>query len=195
MNRSTVREALRNLQSAGLLTRRDGGKRLYVSRPTVEAVGGGVSAALALHDASFADVWQALLAVQPAIAAATARHASAPHLQSLEAIAAGVAATGQPADEAVRRVVTFFRALGEACGNPVFVLLNEPLLRLLEPSLAIMIDEVPQARQRIRTAQRRILEAVRDRDADGAASWMHRHIRDFRRGYELAGIPLATRVG
>lgn len=195
MNRSTVREALRNLQSAGLLTRRDGGKRLYVSRPTVEAIGGGVSEALALHDASFADVWQALLAVQPAIAAATARHASPAHLQGLEAVAAGVAAAGQPADEAVSLVVAFFRALGEACGNPVFVLLNEPLLRLLEPSLAIMIDEVPQARQRIRTAQRRILEAVRDRDAEGAANWMHRHIRDFRRGYELAGIPLATKVG
>jgi len=37
VNRSTVREALRKLESSGLLGRRAGGKRLYVTRPTREA--------------------------------------------------------------------------------------------------------------------------------------------------------------
>ena len=60
VNRSTVREALRKLESAGLLGRRRGGKRLFVTRPTREAVGGGLSQALALHRARVVDVWEAL---------------------------------------------------------------------------------------------------------------------------------------
>jgi DNA-binding FadR family transcriptional regulator len=95
----------------------------------------------------------------------------------------------------VADVAEFFDALGEASGNPVFVLLNEPLLRLLRPSLAVIIDRVPQARGRIETAQAKVVAAVRARDTVAAADWMARHVRDFRRGYEVAGIPLSTEVG
>jgi DNA-binding FadR family transcriptional regulator len=92
-------------------------------------------------------------------------------------------------------VADFFNALGEASDNPVFVLLNEPLLRLLKPSLAVIIDRVPQARGRIKTAQERIVDAVAKQDAETAAAWMTRHVRDFRRGYEVAGIALSIEVG
>ena len=68
-------------------------------------------------------------------------------------------------------------------------------MQLLEPSLAVMIDKVPQARQRIASAQKRITSAIRDRDADAARSWTAKHIRDFRRGFDLAGIDLQHRVG
>ncbi len=57
-----------------------------------------------------------------------------------------------------------------------------------------MIDKVPQARSRIGTAHRRLLEALEARDADSAESWMARHIRDFRKGYELAGIDLTLQI-
>jgi GntR family transcriptional regulator, transcriptional repressor for pyruvate dehydrogenase complex len=57
-----------------------------------------------------------------------------------------------------------------------------------------MIDKVPQARSRIMTAQRRLGEALQARDAEGARTWMARHIRDFRKGFEIAGIDLAQRV-
>ena len=76
----------------------------------------------------------------------------------------------------------------------IFLFAEEPLLRLLEPSLRIMIDKVPQARTRIATAHRRLLEALEARDEPAAHDWMARHIRDFRKGYELAGIDLALRL-
>jgi DNA-binding FadR family transcriptional regulator len=53
---------------------------------------------------------------------------------------------------------------------------------------------VPQARSRILVAQRCILEAISQRKPDEAEAWMRRHVEDFRRGYELAGIALDTRV-
>jgi GntR family transcriptional regulator, transcriptional repressor for pyruvate dehydrogenase complex len=195
VNRSTVREALRKLESAGLLGRRRGGKRLFVTRPTRESVGGGLSQALALHRARVVDVWEALQAVQPGIAAAAAERRSDAALAKLAACAERFAARAGGREAALADVADFFDALAEAAANPVFNLLNEPLLRLLKPSLAVIIDRVPQARARIEAAQRAIVRAVRSRDAKSAAEWMARHVRDFRRGYEVAGIDLATEVG
>jgi DNA-binding FadR family transcriptional regulator len=195
VNRSTVREALRKLESGGLLARRRGGKRLFVTRPTRETVGGGLSQALTLHRARVVDVWEALQAVQPGIATAAAERRSATALAKLEAAARRFAGRAGERDAAVGDVAEFFDALGEAGANPVFNLLNEPLLRLLKPSLAVIIDRVPQARMRIEAAQRAIVAAVKARDGKTAAEWMTRHVRDFRRGYEVAGIALSTEVG
>ena len=194
VNRSTVREALRKLESNGLLGRRRGGKRLYVTLPTRESVGGGLSQALALHRARVVDVWEALQAVQPGIAAAAAERRSDEALLHLEAAALRFAGRKAHSEFAVIDVAAYFDALGEASGNAVFMLLNEPLLRLLKPSLAIIIDRVPQARSRIESAQKEITAAVAARDAAAASVWMTRHVRDFRRGYEVAGIPLSTEV-
>jgi GntR family transcriptional regulator, transcriptional repressor for pyruvate dehydrogenase complex len=195
VNRSTVREALRKLESNGLLGRRRGGKRLYVTRPTREAVGDGLSEALELHRTRVVDVWEALQAVQPGIAAAAALRRSDVALAAIESIARRFAGRQGERDKAIGDVAAFFDALGEASGNPVFVLLNEPLLRLLRPSLAVIIDRVPQARSRIESAQGQVVDAVRAKDAARASDWMARHVRDFRRGYEVAGIPLSTEVG
>ncbi len=195
VNRSTVREALRNLESSGLLRRRGGGKKLYVSRPTVAAVGGGLREALTLHDARFGDVLEALRVVEPAIAAAAAARRRDAELAELDEIVEDFGQPGLPATESVALVGRFFRALGRASGNPVFLLANEPLVQLVEPSLAIIIDRLPQARRRIATAQRVLLAAIREKDSDAASEWMRRHIEDFRRGFEQAGLPMETAVG
>ena len=91
----------------------------------------------------------------------------------------------------MHRTAEVFRCIARATHNPVLGLAQEPLLRLLEPSLRNMIDKVPQARNRIATAHRRLLEALEARDQRAAHDWMARHIRDFRKGYEIAGIDLA----
>src|SRR5215470_11279215 len=56
VNRSTVREALRELESNGLVTRRPGSKLMSVSRPHHEAVAQRVSHALLLHDVTVRNV-------------------------------------------------------------------------------------------------------------------------------------------
>jgi DNA-binding FadR family transcriptional regulator len=65
---------------------------------------------------------------------------------------------------------------------------------LLESALRIMIDRAAPARTRIAIAQRRIFAAIEDAEADTARSWMAKHIRDFRRGFEVAGLDLDTPV-
>jgi len=194
VNRSTVREALRELESGGLLVRRRGSKRLMVTHPDDVVIAGGVSRALALHEVTVLDVWEALTMLEPSIAEAAARRRSAQDLARIAAAAEGFLRRGADTPVAVHQVGEFFRRVGGATQNRVLMLAQEPLLQLLEPTLQAMIDRVPQARSRIATAQRHIIEALRGRDAEEARSWMAKHIRDFRRGYDYCGIDMASPV-
>ncbi|MGH8305172.1 MAG: FadR/GntR family transcriptional regulator, partial [Steroidobacteraceae bacterium] len=194
VNRSTVREALRELESRGLVRRRPGSKLMSVSRPHHAAVAEGVSHALLLHDVTVRNVWEALTILEPPLAQAAARERTAQDLECIAAALESFSAERAATEQAVRCSAEFFRCVGRATHNPVLGLAQEPLLQLLEPSLRVMIDEVPQARTRIGTAHRRLAEAIGGRDEEGAHGWMARHIRDFRRGYEIAGIDLELRI-
>jgi len=194
VNRSTVREALRELESRGLLQRRPGSKLMSVSRPQHATVAQGVSHALLLHDVTVQHLWEALTILEPPLTAAAARARTVADLDALGAAIEVFDGPGADTVTRVQRTIDVFRCIARATHNPVLGLAQEPLLQLLEPSLCIMIDKVPQARARIATAHRRLLEAIDARDESAAQQWMARHIRDFRRGYELAGIDLALRL-
>ena len=198
VNRGTLREALRELESNGLLERRKGSKRLVVSHPAPAAVARGVSRALALQDVTVHEICEALELLEPQLAAAAAQRRRAPQLAALESATARFAASattpGSRTAEAVDGVGEFFRALATASNNPVYAMMQEPLLQLLQSSLSVMIDKAPNARARISVAQRRLLEAVAESRSEQAADWMGKHVRDFRRGFELAGIDLSYRI-
>jgi DNA-binding FadR family transcriptional regulator len=194
VNRSTVREALRELESRGLVQRRPGSKLMSVSRPHHEAVAEGVSHALLLHDVTVRNVWEALTILEPPLAEAAARARTAEDLACIGAAAAAFSTGHAHTGQAVHHSAEFFRCIGRATHNPVLGLAQEPLLQLLEPSLRVMIDKVPQARARIASAQRHLAEALEARDLQAAHDWMARHIRDFRKGYEIAGIDLELRL-
>ena len=194
VNRSTVREALRELESRGLVQRRPGSKLMSVSRPHRDTVAAGVSDALLLHDVTVRDLWEALTIFEPPIAQSAARMRTAEDLQRIVAAIEAFNARRADTEQAAHATAEVFRCIGQATHNPVLQLAQEPLLQLLEPSLRVMIGKVPQAPSRIGTAHRHLLEALRARDEATAESWMARHIRDFKRGYELAGIDLALRV-
>jgi DNA-binding FadR family transcriptional regulator len=193
VNRSTVREALRRLESTGLVGRVGGAKRLVVTRPAAAETASRVSRALVLDEVTFIELWEAMLAIAPHVAALAARNATAADAQRMSMIIDAVDAA-RTADVAVTHVVEFFGALAELSGNRVLILAMQPVTKLLSPSLRRMIDRVSQSRSRIVVAQRCILEALRTRDVTEAESWMTRHVQDFRRGYELAGISLDSRA-
>jgi GntR family transcriptional repressor for pyruvate dehydrogenase complex len=194
VNRSTIREALRELESGGLVKRRPGSKLMSVSRPQHDVVAGGVSRALVMHDVTFMEVWSALTILEPPIAEAAARARTAEDVAATAAEAQRFVTLNADTGLAVHHAAEFFRCVGRATHNQVLMLAQEPLLQLLEPSLRMMIDKVPQARARITTAQKRMVEALEARDTEGARTWMAKHIRDFRKGYEIAEIDLELRV-
>jgi GntR family transcriptional repressor for pyruvate dehydrogenase complex len=194
VNRSTVREALRELQTIGLLTRRRGSKLMVVTRPHTEAIAENVSRALLLHDVTFFDVWEALSMFEPPIAEAAARRRRAADLARMQQTHENFELHKRDSARCVHHVAEFFGVIAAAAHNPVLVMAQEPLIQLIGPSLGAMIDKVSQARARIVTAQRRLTEAIAARSAEDARTWMAKHVRDFRRGYEVAGIDLTLKV-
>jgi DNA-binding FadR family transcriptional regulator len=194
VNRSTIREALRELESGGLVKRRPGSKLMSVSRPQHGAVAEGVSRALVMHDVTFLEVWSALTILEPPIAEAAARARTAEDVAATAGEAQRFVTLNADTGLAVHHAAEFLRCVGRATHNQVLMLAQEPLLQLLEPSLQVMIEKVPQARGRIITAQKKMLEALEARDTEGARTWMAKHIRDFRKGYEIAEIDPELRV-
>ena len=194
VRRSTVREALRQLESAGLVTRPPGAKRMIVSRPHAAKVSSGMRHALVLHDVTFVDVWEAMMVIEPEVAALAASRRTQTDLDALAQAAEAFKSWPKDDPHAVDVVADFFQAMGAASRNQVLVLAKQSLTDALAPSLARMIDTVPQARQRIADAQRKIIVAVKDKNADEARKWMSKHVRDFQRGYELAGISPDTPI-
>jgi DNA-binding FadR family transcriptional regulator len=193
VNRSTVREALRRLESTGLVGRIGGAKRLVVTRPAAAETASRVSRALVLDEVTFIELWEAMLAIAPRVAAVAARNATAADAQRMADIIEAVEAA-RTAEVAVTHIVDFFGTLAELSRNRVLILAMQPVTKLLSPSLRRMMDRVSQSRSRIVVAQRCIVEALRTRDVAEAESWMTRHVQDFRRGYDLAGISLDSRA-
>ncbi len=185
VNRSTVREAIRELETQGLLGRGRGEKRLRVTRPEPRHVSSGVSRALALHDVTFLELWEAMMAIEPAAAQYAAARRTPAHLRDLVRTSARFKRNAADTEAAVCAVVDFFTLVASASGNQVLALSQAPLNLLLAPTLTRLIDRVPQARARIAEAQRRITSAIKLRRSELARTWMEKHIRDFKRGYEL----------
>jgi GntR family transcriptional regulator, transcriptional repressor for pyruvate dehydrogenase complex len=186
VNRSTIREAIRELESQGLLGRGRGEKRLRVTRPEPRSISSGVSRALALHDVTYLELWEAMMAIEPAAAHYAAARRTAVQLQALTEVSARFVRELEDTGAAVAAVVDFFTSVAQASGNQVLALSQAPLNALLAPTLTQLIDRVPQARTRIKEAQSRITSAIKLKRSEQARTWMEKHIRDFKRGYELA---------
>jgi len=191
VNRSTIREAIRELETHGLLGRVRGEKRLRVTRPEPRRVSSGVSRALALHDVTFLELWEAMMAIEPVAAQYAAARRTAAQLQALERAGARFAREAADTTAAVSAVVAFFTAVATASGNQVLAISQAPLNLLLAPALTRMIDRVPQARARIHDAQVKITDAIKMRRSEQARTWMEKHIRDFKRGHELESTSAA----
>jgi GntR family transcriptional repressor for pyruvate dehydrogenase complex len=185
VNRSTIREAIRELEIHGLLGRGRGEKRLRVTHPEPRHISSGVSRALALNDVTFDELWEAMMALEPAAAEYAASRRTTPQLKELMSARARFRREITDTAAAVSAVVDFFTAVAAASGNQVLALSQAPLNLLLAPALTRMIDRVPQARTRIQAAQGKIAEAIKQKKTEQARTWMEKHIRDFKRGHEL----------
>jgi GntR family transcriptional regulator, transcriptional repressor for pyruvate dehydrogenase complex len=185
VNRSTVREAIRELETHGLLGRLRGEKRLRVTRPEPGHISSGVSRALALHDVTFDELWEAMMAIEPAAAQYAATRRSGAQLEAMALAAARFQKDIDDTPAAVTAVLDFFTAVAAGSANQVLALSQSPLNLLMAPTLTRMMDRVPQARVRISEAHTKILAAVKQKKSEVARTWMEKHIRDFRRGHEL----------
>src|SRR3569832_276516 len=119
VNRSSVREALRELESNGLVSRRAGSKLMSVTRPQHFAIAGAVTRGLVMHDVTFREVWEALTLLEPPIAASAATARTSDDLILIDASAERFASDNTATEQAAHCAEEFFRSVGSASHNQV----------------------------------------------------------------------------
>lgn len=194
VNRSTVREAIRQLEQEGLVERR-ASKRLHVTMPGAYDAAPRVARSLLLQQITFEELWQVALVLEPQaarLAAKTASSADQVELQdSVTRLAAHYKAQGSILSHA-ELDIEFHALVARISGNRVLMLAREPINLLYRPSLIRLQQALPQMERRNLDAHKRIVRAIAAGDANLAQEWTRKHLIDFQRGYALAGIPMNT---
>jgi DNA-binding FadR family transcriptional regulator len=196
VNRSTVREGIRLLEQSGLVER-DGGKRPRISVPHYLDLASSASRALILHSVTFRELWEASMVVEPAIAESAAQHVNEAglaeltiNLEAMETMVVRLEGGGDPDLEAfVQLDRTFHEILAKVAGNRVLALAHEPVTSLFIPTGQIILPRLKTYR-RVFDAHHHIFDCLKAKDAAKARSWMHKHMDDFRRAYELTELSL-----
>jgi DNA-binding FadR family transcriptional regulator len=203
VNRSTLREAIRQVEQEGLVERREG-RRLFVALPGLTDFAPRAMRALVLQQATFHEIWQVAVVLEP-LAAQLAAHAA--REEDLRALCANLArmemllqqAVGEDAHtqrqaDLIELDVQFHALVARAGRNRALMLAREPVSLLYNATLARMQEQLPQMHARNLAAHRHIVEALRQHDADRAEHWMRKHIVDFQRGFVLAQLDMHVPV-
>ncbi len=177
VGRSTIREALRVLENQGVITIKTGPG----GGPIVAPFDAGFLAAnMALHlqlsGATFRDIMNARLVIEPAIAGAAAEHGDRETLEALRAIVE----RSEHADHNTLVVDAgdFHDIVAAGSGNPFFEYLMLALHRITEP-FALRLPYDGQRRDRLVAHHVEIVAAIESGDREVATGMMRRDLLEF----------------
>lgn len=198
VHRSTVREAIRQVEQEGLVQRREG-RRLFVCLPGLFELAPRASRMLLLQQTTFQELWEVAVTLEPLAARLAALQAQPVDLEQIDANIDAMAALtydgeASEADNAalVDLDVAFHALVGRASHNRALMLAREPISLLYTPTLLQLHVLLPQSKTRNLTAHRNIAAALHARDADTAAEWMRKQMIDFQRGFAIAGLSMSS---
>ena len=196
VNRSTVREAIRQLEQEGLVERRSS-KRLQVTMPGIYDAAPRAARSLLLQQVTFAELWEVAVVLEPQAARLAALSATNEYIEQLAANVERLSLhhkNGGSMQEHAQIDIEFHATVARASGNRVLMLAREPINLLYRPSLTRLQAVLPQMERRNLDAHKRIFKAIAGHDAEQAQEWTRKHLIDFQRGYALAKIPMNTPI-
>jgi len=189
VHRSTVREGIRALENSGLI-KRVGGKRLIASIPESGAVAWYNTRAMALRRISFLELWEVQMEIEPFCADLAASRITDELAEEMMESIRRLEKNIEKDEAVIAHDIEFHRIVARASRNTALELSVDPIGVLLFSATLDLYQKVPPARQRLLHAHKMIADAICRRDRDTAREWMAKHIRDFRRGYLVAGLSL-----
>ena len=192
VTRPTVREAFRSLEGAGLI-KRGPRRRMVVTAPSPTIVHTAMHEAIVLHRVTYQELWEINLALEPAAAALAATKISPDLLDEIEENLARTSKCLDKPDKLVELDVEFHQLVTKAASNYSMLLAREPLGELLLPAYGTVIRNIGPG-ERLFEAHTKIFQALKKGNEKQAQNWMAKHIRDFRRCCELAGLDFDTPV-
>lgn len=180
--RTTVREALRLLESRDLVTIKAGiGGGPVATLPELTSLGSIVKLFLQIDGATISDVIDVRLMLEPTVAREAARHVDDAQLEAMQHALDRM--REDPGDYAGFQLgnADFQRGVYEATGNPALRIVMETLWLLVRDAEP---DEHPMAtRLAAVEMQQDVLDALRSRDPDRAATTMDAFNRESARYY------------
>ena len=177
VSRVPVREAMRMLESSGLVEIRVGARGgAFVTTPTSDLVGDGLADLLSLSVISASDVIEVRLILELGVVPLVCERATEEDLSALDEICDRSARALKDGRYSMDLSAEFHERVARTAHNPAIAMLAEsfrgPILMSLEQAKASgpgMAEVGTQEHQRF-------VDAVRDRDATSASSIMRKHL-------------------
>jgi len=174
VSRTSVRDAIRSLQVAGLLEPRQG-EGTVIRELSTETLMAPIASALLARRDLLADLLDVRKMIEPAMAREAARRATPDELRQMEAILARQAARIEAGGLAIEEDSAFHDMIARASRNQVVLKVVDVLMDLLREGRERSL-QVRGRPQRSLRGHRQILEAIRRRDGDAAELAMLDHL-------------------
>lgn len=175
VSRVTVRDALRALETAGLIEIRVGGQGgPYVSEPDPALLAENLRTHLHLQGTTFAELAEARLALETTAVRLAAERATAEDLAEM------VAAVGEPGpDRTATRSVDFHTALVRSAHNSALLTMFLATQSLLAEAFDTLHASQPDMADVARRVHTELYETIARHDAETAVRLMRDHLYDF----------------
>jgi len=181
LSRITIRDALRVLESDGLIEIRVGARGgAFVATPSTRRVSESLTTLLRLKHIALRELIEARLVVEPHVAFLAAKRATARDIKAMEQAVANARAARKAEDPRfMPHSLAFHLALAEAAKNQVLLF---TVNSFRTPFYEVLATLPPQdmAKRAIADHQQ-ILDAIKARDGVRAQQLMHEHIEYFDR--------------
>ncbi|MBI3998514.1 MAG: FadR family transcriptional regulator [Armatimonadetes bacterium] len=177
VSRTSVRDAIRTLQFAGLLEPRQGEGTVVRELSTDNLLAPLASALLARRDL-LTDLMAARKMIEPAIAREAARRVTPEEVRQLEAILTRQTGRIEAGGLAIEEDTAFHDMIARASRNQVVLKVIDVLMDLLREGRERSL-QVRGRPQRSLRGHRQILDAIRRRDGDAAARAMLNHLEQI----------------
>ncbi len=177
VSRSSVRDAIRVLELAGLVVPRQG-EGTVVRELTMESLVSPLASVLVTRKDLLADLLEARRLIEPGVAQRAALHATDDDLQAMQGILERQQEEIAAGRLAIEEDTAFHYRLATTARNQVILKVIDVLMDLLQEERARSLQVRGRPRRSL-DGHRRILDAVRRRDPEAAALAMEQHLKEI----------------
>jgi len=179
VSRTVVREAIKMLRASGYVKVRMG-VGSFVTDDPINILEDSLSYSTDPESKKIADLHQVREVLEPAVAALAAQNATLEDIEKLEASIQVMEQNLSNGNRYIEADKLFHIALADASKNSVFTILLNSIVDLLQEARRLAIS-TPGSGERSSHYHRRILEAVKSRDAEEALLAMTEHMQQTER--------------
>jgi GntR family transcriptional repressor for pyruvate dehydrogenase complex len=182
IGRSTLREALRSLSYVGLIVIKPG-DGTYVEHRSAQPIHGVLTQGKLRTQEDVDDLFETRIILETELVALCARRASTSDLQKIETFAIKMEETmDQPHEKFASLDIQFHLAIADASRNRILGRLFHSIHGLIEEMLAKR-EYILGGHEGTCLSHRKVLQALVERDAEGARNAMREHLDGFIANY------------